>query len=245
MTDQPQGDDALTPAQEERVRRLLADARHTAPMPADIADRLDVVLRELAAEREAGPETTVVSLDAARRRRRRTSGLLVAAAAVLAIGVGVPAWINNLGTGSADMTSARDAPAAGAADNAAPEMAAGGDASTDKGADNSANPGDEAYALAAPQVAASRFRRDAIRLADQPAALTSGSTGSESRSKSLFELAGCARSDDWGPGEEVAVLFEDAPALMIYRDPVGGLQQVDLYRCDGTQPALTTQIPAP
>ena len=96
-----------------------------------------------------------------------------------------------------------------------------------------------------PRVAASRFRRDAIRLADQPAALTSGSAGSEPRSKSLFELVGCTRADDWGPGEEVAVLFEDAPALMIYRDPVGGLQQVDLYRCDSTQPALTTQIPAP
>ena len=50
MTDQPLGDEALTPAQEERVRRLLADARHTAPMPAEVADRLDAVVRELAAE---------------------------------------------------------------------------------------------------------------------------------------------------------------------------------------------------
>ena len=262
MTDEHRSDDALTPAEEQRVRRLLAEARHTAPMPADVVDRLDLVLRELADERdetlvavptaagEASPESatsdrTVVSLDAARRRRRRTSGLLVAAAAVLAIGVGVPAWISNLGTGSSD-TSAGSAPAADSAGGAEPEMASG-DAATTKGAHDNPTPlpDGSAYAAEAPEVAASRFRRDAIRLAGADAALTSGSAGNESRTKSLFDLAGCTRADDWGPGEGVAVVFEDAPALMIYRDPIGGLQQVDLYRCDSIEPTLTTQIPAP
>ena len=39
-------DPELTPT-EEQVRRLLADARHTEPMPDDVAARLDGVLADL------------------------------------------------------------------------------------------------------------------------------------------------------------------------------------------------------
>lgn len=54
------------------------------------------------------------------------------------------------------------------------------------------------------------------------AALTSGSAEDEARAKSLFDLAGCTRSPEWGKGRGVAVVFDDIPALMIYRTPVGG-----------------------
>ena len=37
----PLSDPELTPAQERRVRRLLADARHDEPVPDDVAARLD------------------------------------------------------------------------------------------------------------------------------------------------------------------------------------------------------------
>lgn len=47
----PEGPDALTPTQDEAVRRLLADARHRDPIPGDVAARLDDVLASLVAER--------------------------------------------------------------------------------------------------------------------------------------------------------------------------------------------------
>ena len=79
-------DDDLTP-EEEQVRRLLADARHTEPMPADVAARLDEVLAGLPRDAPGpGPlQPAVADLDAApapaprphlagrRRRGRRRS----------------------------------------------------------------------------------------------------------------------------------------------------------------------------
>ena len=44
----------LTPAQAEEVRRRLADARHTDPMPEDVAARMDAVLAGLSRERVDG-----------------------------------------------------------------------------------------------------------------------------------------------------------------------------------------------
>ena len=40
----------LTPEQESEVRRLLAEARHDEPVPADVAARLDDVLADLTRE---------------------------------------------------------------------------------------------------------------------------------------------------------------------------------------------------
>ena len=57
--------DDLTP-EEEQVRRLLADARHTEPMPDDVAARLDEVLADL---QERSPRTRSGRSD--RRRARR------------------------------------------------------------------------------------------------------------------------------------------------------------------------------
>ncbi|MCW2791044.1 MAG: hypothetical protein JWO76_142, partial [Nocardioides sp.] len=78
-------DPDLTPEQEREVRRLLADARHTEPVPGDVAARLDRVLAELAAG-EPGP-TPVTTL--ASRRRHRAVSVLVAAAAVVVVGIGL------------------------------------------------------------------------------------------------------------------------------------------------------------
>ena len=46
----------LDPAEDERIRRLLADARHTEPMPEAVVARLDRVLSGLSDDRtERGP----------------------------------------------------------------------------------------------------------------------------------------------------------------------------------------------
>lgn len=89
--------DELTPEQDEAVRRLLAEARHSEPVPADVAARLDAALADLGPEDAEHAEDTdtgaepapVVDLDTARRRRRNAGRVLVAAAAVIVAGVGI------------------------------------------------------------------------------------------------------------------------------------------------------------
>jgi len=54
MSDPNQPDPPITPAQEAAVRRALAKAGGPEPMPDEIADRLDAVIAELAAERGDG-----------------------------------------------------------------------------------------------------------------------------------------------------------------------------------------------
>uniref|UniRef100_UPI0030FB93C5 hypothetical protein n=1 Tax=Nocardioides salarius TaxID=374513 RepID=UPI0030FB93C5 len=66
------GHPAPSPEEEARLRRLLADARHEAPVPADVATRLDEVLGRLEAGEDAprGISGTGVPEPAAARRRR-------------------------------------------------------------------------------------------------------------------------------------------------------------------------------
>lgn len=81
----------LTPAQTEAVRRALRAARHEAPLPVDVATRLDATLAGLVADAAAdgaaggaadGDVAPVLPL-----RRRRWPAVLAAAAAVTAIGL--------------------------------------------------------------------------------------------------------------------------------------------------------------
>ena len=100
--------DELTPEQDEAVRRRLAEARHTGPIPADVAARLDEVLAGLSAEdaedaEDAAP-APVLDLDTARRRRRNVGRVLVAAAAVIVAGVGIGQVVGT--SGSSDDSSA-------------------------------------------------------------------------------------------------------------------------------------------
>ena len=62
----------LTPEQESAVRRLLAEARHDAPIPTDVADRLDTVLAGLTRDEPGSPGVAPV-IDLAARRRRRNA----------------------------------------------------------------------------------------------------------------------------------------------------------------------------
>lgn len=93
---EPRPESRLDPEQDEYVRRLLADARHDEPMPADVVDRLDEVLAGL-----AGPAPVVRDL-AAERRRRTAVRLLGAAAAVVVVGIGIGQLDLGSGGGDAD-----------------------------------------------------------------------------------------------------------------------------------------------
>lgn len=93
---EPRPEPRLDPEQDEYVRRLLADARHDEPMPADVVDRLDDVLAGL-----TGPAPVVRDL-AAERRRRTVVRLLGAAAAVVVVGIGLGQLDLGSGGGDAD-----------------------------------------------------------------------------------------------------------------------------------------------
>lgn len=94
MTDQ---DQPLTP-DEDAVRRALAAARHSDPLPTDVASRLDATLAGLVAERRAlEPEAPPASGGSSGGvvvplRRRRRPGLLLAAAAVVVACATAPTW---------------------------------------------------------------------------------------------------------------------------------------------------------
>src|SRR5688500_4696967 len=94
-----QPDDAadLSP-EHDAVRRMLAEARHTEPVPPAVAARLDAVLADLSAERRQTSDTAPVVDLAARRRRGVGTGILVAAALVVVTGVGVGQVIGRSGS---------------------------------------------------------------------------------------------------------------------------------------------------
>lgn len=114
-------DPDLTEAQQEAVRRLLAEARHDEPMPAGVAARLDDVVSGLSAARQGGGD--VVGLregsgptpgsagiapgsSAGDDRPRRWPAYLLSAAAVVAIGFGVTQVLPDDTDNGADTTSA-------------------------------------------------------------------------------------------------------------------------------------------
>jgi hypothetical protein len=110
----------LSPADEARLRRLLARSRHDEPLPEDVTARLDDVLARLDAGEE--PHDLHDDLDgyaaAARassastagpapvRRHRRGLSLLVAAAAVVVAGIGVDQVLDRVDSGGDATASA-------------------------------------------------------------------------------------------------------------------------------------------
>lgn len=230
MTDDPKYlDRILTSDEEEAVRRQLVAARHTEPMPADVAGRLDDVLAGLQAGRAepaAAPESNVVPL--ASRRRHKIAQGIVAAAAVVAVGVGVTQVLGNVGGGSSD--DAGEAPAvASDRDDAGEDSGGYAREEAPKGASPS-TPAEldamtEDYA-SAPEVRSESFQRDVTRL-------TPGySKSALERKAELFRLTEqCAPTSPPAGHDALRVRYDDQPAILAFRKLVGGKQRVDLYLC--------------
>src|SRR4051812_28598855 len=124
MTDEPDALPDLTPDQEADVRRLLADARHEEPIPAEVGERLDRVLAGLSHD-EPGASGVAPVIDlAARRRRRNAAAVLAGAAAVVVTGFGIGQGID---VGSSDDSSDATSADAGAdREGLADDQGAGG-----------------------------------------------------------------------------------------------------------------------
>lgn len=232
---------ALTPADSERVRRLLAAARHTEPVPDEVAARLDRTLAELSAQDRELRHRPVVTLES-RRRRRRATRLLVAAAAVVAVGIGAGPVLSGLDVGSGE-----NAGAGGSSESTADRQtgAAGGDSTSEEAPAPAESPGDAAAdadgehpggTKALPRVGGATFESDA------EAVRASGVLGSGADVGSL-RLDRCGEGS--GPGQRAVVLYDGRPAVLVYRAPTADGQRVDLVRCRGGAVLRSAVLPAP
>ncbi|HEX6150160.1 hypothetical protein [Nocardioides sp.] len=234
MTDPHQPDPTrdLTPDEESRVRQLLADARHTEPMPDDVVARLDRVLAGLADE--PAREAAVVSLAA---RRRRVTRLLVAAAAVVVVGVAGSQVLGGPGgtTASEDSQGAAEAPDAESAE----EPPAAG---ADSGADREPT-GEGEVTVSKNRVAKVRpqsFAADAEAIRDGSVAFLNDSDTRQSDGAAAVCTAG-----DWGVGRYVAVRYAGDPGWIVYRRPQGDTQVADLFLCGSEVAGRSLTLPYP
>lgn len=230
-------DEPLDPQTEERVRRLLAEARHTEPMPADVAERMDRVLAGLADE-----PTTQGRVVRLADRRRRAATLLVAAAAVVAAGVGIGGIVHQPG---GEASQSADSAAGGA--EQAPKAASRRDAR---------QPSDQAVQgysasdspTAALPIRPRHFSDDVLRARKQTA-LTSSMDGVEinSRANDLFGVVplGRCREPGWGTGRFVAVRYGSSPGYLVFRTPAGDTQVADLFLCGVADAVRSITLPRP
>ncbi len=237
----------LTPEQEARVARLLADARVQEPMPPEVAARLDRVLEGMAGEHVLGPdEVPAPVVDLAARRRRRVVTLLAAAAAVVVAGVGVGQLVDNQSGDDADTNSAVNADDEGGGVGADQRSEA---APQDQAAPSEAPPltEDQVRALGEPKkMTAGSFAAQVRSLQDQPGVRTDASSGMmRGRDLAAPEMDFSCGPADYGVGKLMAVRYNGMPAVLAYRPPKGNTQVVDLLQCGSGDLVRSTTIPLP
>lgn len=254
MSDQ-QGE--TTPDQETAVRRLLAEARVTEPLPADLAARLDGVLVGLGEEREGSPPVQAGHTAALASRRRRASILLVAAAAVVAIGVGIGQVV---GDQSATEGSSSDAGAGtdGGGNllgedrpNAAQDRAEA--APDEPGSLPPGSPSSPPLTTTVGRVRADSFTSDVrelrralpVNAADAVRGEFVQPDADRLPSGFLFtERAFDCAPAPWGPGVLVPVYFEGSPGVLAYRPVTGEIQVVHLVQCGTGETLRSTTLQA-
>jgi|1186.fasta_scaffold08179_3 hypothetical protein len=242
MTDQPDARPELTPGQESEVRRLLADARHDEPIPADVAERLDRVLSGLDRDDPGSPGAAPVIDLAARRRRRNAAAVLAGAAAVIVAGFAVGQVID-VGSGSSGDTAASSSDT-GADRSKAADQSGGGVGLHDQSAEPSGAVPSAASTPTLLRLSSTHLERDLSRQLDQP---RPGSSAVRSPSAESYGALGCASpapASEFGPGELFPALFDDQPAVVVLRPPADGRQRADVLACHTAATLASTSIPA-
>jgi len=255
MTDDPTdrptddvSDDVSDDANQQAVTRLLAEVRHTAPMPPEVAARLDGVLADLAASRPApatdtSPQRSAVVVPIDSRRRRRFATALVAAAAVVAVGVALPNLTGGLTGelgGSAD-EGASDSDSAGTAAESGDQMMreesapvappSESEPSESEPSDPGSDPGGTAETSASPPtVSPESFKQDVRRARPQATALSTA-TG---------PVCGVLP-----PGEVVPVVFDGRTGYLVFTEDGRARERVELYGCPEGELLRQALIPAP
>lgn len=234
----------LTPPQEQEVRRLLAQARHLEPIPADVGARLDRVLSDLSLA-ETGPGDTeptppVIDL-AARRRRRNASALLAAAAAVIVAGFGIGQVID---VGSSDTADT----AGSAADSNANRESVNGDdqAKGDAGGGNDLQAAPEAAELPL-RLSSTNLKRDVEGQLTRLRSYAAASQDGPSSLAHLEEAYDCVPSPTtaYGPGDLYPALFDGSPSVLALRPITGDHQVVEVLQCGSGAALAMVTVDAP
>ena len=230
------GNDLSNDPAQERVRRLLAEARHDAPVPDDVAARLDATLAGLVADRR---RDNVVHLDAARRRRRRWTTGLVAAAAVVALGVSLPNLTDGVSMdGDSEAGSAADAPTS-QDESLSRELVEEPGADSGGGSAGETAPSDSTAPFSAPvELDPGRFRQDAVAARDAVVA-----DQAEARPAVCGDVP-------TGAQQVVVVRYRGQDGYLVFEsidDPLGAgdRQRVTLYLCPGGVPSRQALVPRP
>lgn len=222
---------------EEQVRQLLAAARHTEPIPEDVAARIDAALVGLTLEPAEDGDAPEEVPDLATVRRRRTArNLLVAAAAVVAVGIGL---------GQLDLNLTSDDSADSGSSTADSAFESAGSTPKQEGADADAGAGAAAVGRVV-NLDPDRFGRQVRRLAvtadarvdsmlgrQSPSDNADGDSGSgkEAPAPQAYSLALSCNDTAWGPGVRLNVRYDKEPGVLIFRPKQGQTQVVDLYLC--------------
>jgi len=223
-------DSELTPEQESTVRDLLAQARHDEPVPDAVAARLERALVRLG-EEETDGSAPVADLSA-RRRRRNAGRLLLGAAAIVLGGVAVGQFLGPMQGSGDDAGSVADTSAERG--GAASEFS-GADSDGQGNAPSASQPAaaDQEVAPGVPvRLSRRTFDEDVQQLA---------------RSKALRQLEAAAAQQDtlldgaaptfecppaaYGRGTLVPAYYEDEPAVLAFRPPLGSNRVADLLEC--------------
>ncbi len=252
--------DQLSSAEEEQVRRLLADARADEPIPQDVADRMDATLADLGREREARHAGVPVAerpagpISALSSRRRRVVGGLVAAAVVAVVGIG----IGQVVIGS---NETREAATSGGADrsdtapedealSAEREDAAEPEAAVPSGADDRASGSLRAVDVRKvdqpiPVVGADRLHRDALRVRRDLVPAGGARAALYDGTLVISPVGFKCASAVWGDGTLVGVEYDGRLAMLAYREPTGEQQVAEVLQCGTGDLLRSTSIPAP
>jgi hypothetical protein len=236
VTDRPDSPESDETPEIAEVRRLLAEARHTEPMPDAVAARLDDVLTGLTADAGSSapslPERTrprprEVVVPIAAHRRRRVAALLVAAAAIVVGGVTIAP---HLGSGSSSQSTVS-------------EDTAGSGTESDLG--NTANGKSEH----APEPLAPSKQ---LKIVEGRVMVRPRHFSTDARQGRVLLVQGQVSRDHdprWPGGPRArapgAPACKPPPAVLVYRPAEGTTQVVDLYVCGNDRPVRSTTLPAP
>lgn len=228
MTDEPESPEVA------EVRRLLAEARHTEPMPDDVAARLDDVLAGLARPTSAEPTADVVPL-AARRRRQAAGWLLAAAAVVVGAVVVVPHLPGRSAPSPAAGSQAEDS-ALGNTGNTGNTGETGGKGNQPTHPQSSESSGVVPLAGKPVVVRPRHFTADALSTRRR----LTHALSAYGDAKAVLACAGVP-----GGQHSVAAEYRNSPAALVYLRPQGGSQTVYLYLCGRGQPIRSATLPVP
>lgn len=243
------------PPEQDAVRRLLADARHDGPPPAEVVARLDETLAALVADRGSHPldpprpdsserDAPVVDL-ASRRRRMAGVGLLAAASVVVAgvaIGQVLPRGSDDAGTAGAD-SSVADAPAEAGAGSESGSESESGFEDSDGGA---AELAPESLKSSAPTPLAGYPTLSSTdeALDERVLELRPDAAARSQYLGSVDALSSCALPS-LGQGRRLLAEVDGGLGVVVFRRPDGAAQQVELYVCGTADPVRTLTLPAP